>query len=417
MDELLYLVHRIPYPPNKGDKIRSFHLLKHLARRYRVHVGAFVDDPEDWVHADALEALAGGEIQLLPLSSGLATLRSVAGFLTGEPLSLPYYRHAGMQRWVDRVLATRKIRHALVYSSSMAQYLDRHAELRRVIDFVDIDSDKWRQYANRKPWPMRWVFRREAERLSAYEQSVCRGYDAALFVSEAEADLFKRLMPSGAHKVVGISNGVDTEYFSPAHALTNPFAAGERALVFTGAMDYWANVDAVSWFAKEVFGAVREQVPATRFYIVGARPSAEVRALAAIPGVTVTGTVPDVRPYLAHADLVVAPLRIARGIQNKVLEAMAMAKPAIVSPEALEGISARVGEEVLLAHDRAEFRDHCLALLCGRSTVSGAAARERVVEDYSWDHHLAALDRLLEPGHQEGEGMPETIHRSRECTA
>jgi sugar transferase (PEP-CTERM/EpsH1 system associated) len=417
MEELLYLVHRIPYPPNKGDKIRSYHLLKHLARRYRVHVGAFVDDQADWVHADALRALAGGEIQLLPLSPSLATLRSVAGFLAGEPLTLPYYRDARMQGWIDSLLGARDIRLALAYSSSMAQYLPQKANLKRVIDFVDIDSDKWQQYAARKSWPMRWIYRREAQRLLAYEQVVCQDFDATVFVSDAEADLFKRLMPAWAHKVVGISNGVDTEYFSPLIEFMSPFAAGERTVVFTGAMDYWANIDAVTWFAKEVFGAVRGQVPAARFYIVGARPTAEVQALAAMPGVEVTGTVADVRPYLAHADLVVAPLRIARGIQNKVLEAMAMAKPTIVTPEALEGISARVGEEILLARDRDEFRDHCLALLNGGSEVSGTAARERVLSDYGWDRHLAALDRLLADAPLDGGGLPEIIHHSRECAA
>jgi sugar transferase (PEP-CTERM/EpsH1 system associated) len=398
MEELLYLVHRIPYPPNKGDKIRSFHILKHLSKRYRVHVGAFVDDRADWVHAEAVRHLAGGEVCLLPLHRPLATLKSASGLLSGEPLTLPYYRDRGMQRWVGGLLAAGRVRRALVYSSSMAQYVMGCDGLNRVIDFVDIDSDKWRQYAQKKPWPLSWVYRREAARLLSYEHSVTQGFDAVTFVSDAEAALFKRLIPEGVDKVFGLSNGVDTEYFSPNHALPNPYGPQERVIVFTGAMDYWANVDAVTWFAADVFRAVRDKVPEARFYIVGARPTPEVQKLATIPGVTVTGGVPDIRPYLAHAALAVAPLRIARGIQNKVLEAMAMAKPVVVSPEALEGIAAEPGGELLLARNGEEFRTHCISLL--RSEAGGQAlgerARARVAADYSWDHHLAGLDRVLD---------------------
>jgi sugar transferase (PEP-CTERM/EpsH1 system associated) len=282
----------------------------------------------------------------------------------------------------------------------MAQYVMPHMQLNRVIDFVDIDSDKWRQYAAKKPWPLNWVYRREAERLLAYEHRVTQAFDAVAFVSDAEAGLFKRLIPEGAHKVFGLSNGVDTEYFSPDHALPAPYAPQERAIVFTGAMDYWANVDAVSWFASEVFRAVRDKVPDARFYIVGARPTAEVQKLATIPGVVVTGSVLDIRPYLAHAALAVAPLRIARGIQNKVLEAMAMAKPTVVSPEALEGIAAVPGQELLLARNGEEFRQQCVALLEGNVATPGNSlgerARARVMTDYSWDHHLMGLDRVLD---------------------
>ena len=396
MEDLLYLVHRIPYPPNKGDKIRSFHLLKHLSQRYRVHVGAFVDDKADWAYAEAVKKMAGGELCLLPLHPKMATLKSATGLLTGEPLTLPYYRDRRMQRWVDDLLAGGTVKRALVYSSSMAQYLMPHAGLNRVIDFVDIDSDKWRQYADKKPWPLKWIYRREAAALLAYEHRVTQAFDAATFVSEAEAALFKRLVPEGAHKVFGFSNGVDTEYFSPANDLPNPFMPQERAIVFTGAMDYWANVDAVTWFATEVFRSVRDRIPATQFYIVGARPTPEVQKLATIPGVVVTGSVMDIRPYLAHAALAVAPLRIARGIQNKVLEAMAMAKPTVVSPEALEGIAAAPEEELLLARNGEEFRSRCLAVLQGGHAMLGERARARVMADYSWDHHLAGLDRALD---------------------
>jgi glycosyltransferase involved in cell wall biosynthesis len=175
-------------------------------------------------------------------------------------------------------------------------------------------------------------------------------------------------------------------------------------VVFTGAMDYWANVDAVCWFAEAVWPALSAAHPAAVFYIVGARPEARVRALAGLPRVVVTGAVADVRPYLAHARLAVAPLRIARGIQNKVLEAMAMARATVVSPQALEGIAARPGEEVAVADGAGEFLSRCAALLAdpARAEVLGRRARARVLADYGWDAHLARLDGLLEPAPSPG---------------
>ena len=395
MDELLYIVHRIPYPPNKGDKIRSYHLLKHLAQSYTVHVGAFVDDADDWQYADALAKMAGGEVKLLPLNPRWATLKSAYGLLSGEPLSLPYYRDRELQRWVDNLLSRRPITRAIGYSSSMAQYLMPHTQLLRVLDFVDIDSDKWRQYADKKSGPMRWVYRREARMLFDVERRITREFDASTFVSAAEAELFKQLAPECADKVFGFSNGVDTDTFSPHQNFISPYTANEDVLVFTGAMDYWANVDAVSWFAREVWPSVQRAFPRARFYIVGSRPSADVRELGKQAGIVVTGSVPDTRPYIAYAKMALAPLRIARGIQNKVLEAMAMAKPTVVTAQALEGIAAQVGEEILVADDADTFGQHIRDVMAGRYPNMGKSARERVLRDFSWSGNLRVVDELL----------------------
>lgn len=394
MDELLLLVHRIPYPPNKGDKIRSYHLLKHLSGHFRIHLGAFVDVAEDWAHTQAIANMVTGEIKLLPLHPRRARLRSAYGLLSGEPLTLPYYRDAALQAWVNRLMAERPIRHAVVYSSAMAQYLTAYPDLHRVIDFVDVDSDKWGQYAERKPWPLNWVYRREARTLLAFERRIAGSFDASTFVSPAEAELFLQLAPECAGRVSHYSNGVDLEYFSPARDYDNPYPSSARVLAFTGAMDYWANVDAVAWFAREVFPAIHAQFPDARFYIVGSRPTAEVQALAN-DTIVVTGSVPDIRPYLAHAQIAVAPLRIARGIQNKVLEAMAMAKAVVVSPQALEGIAAEPGLEVLLAPDPAAFIAHIAAQLAQPDAMLGQAARRRVEQSYSWESNLQRVSQLL----------------------
>jgi sugar transferase (PEP-CTERM/EpsH1 system associated) len=394
MEELLYLAHRIPYPPNKGDKIRSYHLLKHLSRNFKVHLGAFVDDPEDWKYVQSLVDMVPGEVKLFPLNPAWAKLRSTYGLLCGEPLSTLYYKNAKLKNWVSQVIANRPIRHALAFSSTMSQYLMPYPKLHRIIDFVDIDSDKWRQYAERKSWPMSWIYQREARALFAFERRIAGTFDASVFVSRAEAELFQRLSPECADRVAYYNNGVDLDYFSPAHHYDSPYRPGERVLVFTGAMDYWANVDAVTWFAREVFPVLRTQFPELLFYIVGSRPTDEVQALAGA-GIIVTGSVPDVRPYVAHAAISVAPLRIARGIQNKVLEAMAMAKPVVVSPQALEGIDAETDREVILAVDAAAFIECIAVQLSQPNKALGEAARRRVEQSYSWDSSLQRLDSLF----------------------
>ncbi len=392
LPDLLLLAHRIPYPPDKGDKIRAWHLLEHLARRYRVHLGAFVDDPEDWRHCDKMRSVCASTF-FVGLNPRLGKLRSLTGLLTGEPLTLPYYRHAGMQAWVDAHLRA-GVDRVVAYSSAMARFVMPARQSRRVMDFVDIDSDKWRQYATTKAWPLSWLYRREGARLLAWEREVAAAFDASLFVSAAEAADFRRLAPESAARVGYYNNGVDADYFSPDRDYANPYPAGVDAIAFTGAMDYWPNMDAVEWYAREVLPGLRASRPRLLFAIVGSRPGPRVRALANLPGVLVTGRVEDIRPWLAHARVVVAPLRIARGIQNKVLEGMAMARTLVATPQALEGIPARVGEEVRRAADAAELACETLAALDGPDL--GPAARARVLLDFSWDSALARVDRLLE---------------------
>ncbi|GGZ09080.1 TIGR03087 family PEP-CTERM/XrtA system glycosyltransferase [Pseudoduganella plicata] len=394
MDDLLLLVHRMPYPPNKGDKIRSWHLLRHLAARYRVHLATFVDDPDDWRHVDQVRTLCASS-HFAPLRPRAARVRSLLALPAGRPMSLDYYNDQGMHHWVRATMAAWRIERIVVFSSPMAQYVQQYDGARRIVDLCDVDSEKWRQYARQRAWPASTVFGLEARRLLAYERKVAAASDAALFVSSPEAQLFATLAPESAGRIGWYSNGVDTAYFSPDDVHADPYASGERAIVFCGAMDYWPNMDAVQWFARDVLPAVLARAPHARFVIVGARPSPEVQALAALPGVTVTGTVPDVRPYVAHAALSVAPLRVARGIQNKVLEAMSMAKTVVLTPQALEGIDAVPGRDVVVAHDAPSLASAVSTELAAPGTV-GAAARRLVQCAYGWDARLAALDSLLE---------------------
>ena len=405
MGKLLYLVHRLPYPPNKGDKVRSYHLLKHLLQRHQVFLGTFIDDPADEAYVDAVRELCP-KLHIARLNPRSARLRSLAGLMTQQPMGLRYYQNAALQSWVDQTLAENTIAATVIFSSVMAQYVRPRSDASgppMLVDFVDVDSAKWMQYAPRHRWPLSWLYRREGERLLAYERSVAVRAQHSFFVTENEAKLFRSLAPEVAGTVQVMSNGVDAEFFTPDPARPSPFAGGNAdlqrpMLVFTGAMDYWPNSDAVTWFVADVLPALRQTWPQLCFYIVGRSPPPSVLALAG-PGVVVTGTVADVRPYLQHATVVVAPLRVARGIQNKILEAMAMARPVVASQSCVDAIGAVPEQELLAATSAEDFVAQVAALLRSpeRARTVGRAGRHKVLQNYSWTAHLSAIDRYLNP--------------------
>jgi sugar transferase (PEP-CTERM/EpsH1 system associated) len=399
MSEILFLAHRVPYPPTKGDKIRSWHLLSGLARRCTVHLGTFVDDAADWADLDRLRAVCG-EMCLRPLARHGALVRAATGVLHGAPLTTGYYRDRTLGKWARGLAARRRLDAVFVYSSSMAQYASGTAlrfDGRRVIDFCDVDSDKWRQYSASHSRPARWIYAREARLLERCERRTTQTFDAALVSAEPEAALLRRIVPDAAERIRVLANGVDAGYFDPSGAWPSPYPAGSCAVVFTGAMDYHANVDAVRWFAEAAWPAIRAASPHSLFAIVGAKPVPQVRALAAMPGVLVTGRVADIRPYLAHAAVVVAPLRIARGVQNKVLEALAMARPVVATANAVQGIPGAVQSGVCV-RDSGE----ALAAAVIERLASGAAAavegRRLVLERYAWQTQVDILAALLLSG-------------------
>jgi len=396
MADILYLAHRLPYPPNKGDKVRSYHLLRHLAARHRVHLGTFVDDPDDHRHVEALRPLCAS-LYAEALDRRVARLRGLTGLVRDEPLTVPYYRSAGLAQWIENTVREHDLRAAIAFSSSMAQYLTGLTGMTKLVDLVDVDSAKWTQYSSGRAWPLSWLYRREGRKLLEFERAVVRDATHAFLVTEAEAELFERLAPDCAGRVDAVGNGVDAGHFSPAREFVSPYRASEMPIVFTGAMDYWPNVDAVSWFASDILPGLTDAFPAVHFYIVGMRPTAAARMLAG-DHVTVTGTVPDVRPYLAHARLVVAPLRIARGVQNKVLEAMAMGRPVLASAACAGGIDARPGVDIEVAADAQDFVARARELLgdAARGDALGRQARACVLSRYSWEARLARIDTYLE---------------------
>ncbi|WP_448502271.1 TIGR03087 family PEP-CTERM/XrtA system glycosyltransferase [Sphingomonas sp.] len=381
--ETLFLAHRVPYPPDRGDKIRAWHLLRHLSARGRVHLAGFADDPRDLNHDTVLaEVCASHTVLWRGKAKGRA---AIEGLATGRPVSLAAFHDRAMRGHVRRLLAERPIDTIFVFSGQMAQYVPADWQGRFFMDFCDVDSAKFAAFAERGPMTWRWLMRREARLLQAFEAATAARADASLFVSEAEAALFRKA--TSAADVHAVENGIDCDRFDPA---TPPVEAARPLIVFTGQMDYAPNIEAVCWFAHEVLPAIQGH-----FAIVGRAPAAEVRALAN-QRVTVTGEVDDVRGWLAAADLVVAPLKLARGVQNKVLEAMAMARPVLATPAAAEGID-HAGT-LAVADSAGAFADTARAMLAdrARSEALGRAARARVEARYGWDARLATLDALLD---------------------
>jgi sugar transferase (PEP-CTERM/EpsH1 system associated) len=400
---LLFLSHRIPYPPVKGEKIRAWHMLEHLAPRWEIECGFLVDDRADIAHLPAMAKVAKHVEWRPAFGRWQSAARALLRLRPGQPLSLGWFREPGLFRWAQQGLAEGRYDAVLVYSSAMAPYAMGRAGqgVVRVLDLVDVDSEKWRAYAADAKPPMRQVWSREARTLLAFERRAVMEFDRSIFVSAEEARHFAELAPETADRLGHVDNGVELARFDPAREYPSPFApdAGP-ALVFTGTMNYRPNVEAVAWFAENVLPLLRADPPAgcrpPEFHIVGASPAPAVLALSQLEGVHVTGPVPDVRPYIAHAAVSVAPLRIARGIQNKVLEAMAMAKPVVASPQAFEGVRAVPGRDLLVADGATETAARVREVMEGRHPGLGAAGRAAVAAGHDWSATLRALDPLLE---------------------
>ena len=393
MREMLFLAHRFPYPPDKGEKIRSWNMICHFAKTWRVHLGCLSDNAEDACHFAAVRAVCG-EVASFSIIPRTQKLRALARLRPGRPLILDYYGHAGLAAWVRQLLADRPIALAFAYSTPMADYL-RDARVPWVLDMVDVDSEKFAAYAATSAWPMRQVWAREARTLLAYEARASMRADLALLVSDAECARFAALAPQTQGRVVAINNGVDLDAFHPQHDFENPYPDAAPRAVFTGHMDYPPNAEAAIWFAQSVLPLLRAGAD-WRFAIVGANPGPAVQALTSLPGVQVTGRVADVRPWLAHAAVAVAPLRIARGIQNKVLEAMAMGRPVVASPQAFEGVAATPGRDLLVAEGATAMAEAIGAVHGGAHPGLAAAARAAMENSYAWAASLRRLDDLLD---------------------
>jgi len=390
--KILYLCHRIPYPRNKGEKIRAFHQLQAMSARHEVDLFTLVDDPADLEHRAALSKWCR-RVAAVPIRPALARLRALPYLFTETPLTLPCFHSTGLRSEVDRAFAAEQYDRIFVYSSAMAQYAPTNGRVPLLIDLVDVDSDKWTQYSASARFPYSAIYRREGRFLARYERSISEKAAVAIVSTEREAGLLRAIAPEARIEVV--PNGVNTEFFSPSAVA--PENSGP-AIVFTGDMSYFPNEDAVGFFASEVLPLIRRAIPGVRFLVVGRNPGPKVLRLQQFEGVTITGFVPDVRTYLAQAQVATAPFLIAAGIQNKILEAMSYGLPVVATKRATQGLSRRVGELVETGETAQELAARVVALLrdSGAARRKGLAGRVRVTEEYRWEAALDSLMHLLE---------------------
>ncbi|MHA7818468.1 MAG: TIGR03087 family PEP-CTERM/XrtA system glycosyltransferase [Erythrobacter sp.] len=397
MGDILFLAHRVPFPPNRGDKIRSANLLRKLAKVAPVHVGCFAESDEDRNAVAELAALAASH-RVVDRTKPLV-LAGVEAVLARKPVSLTAFHSPRLENWVHETVTMRNVETIVIFSGQMGQYVPADFAGRVVIDLCDVDSAKFENYAANGQRV--WLNAREARLLASEEERLAHRADAMVLISENEAGLFRsRLQSPSRSEVKVIGNGIDADFFDPAICAPQPDIAAREGphFVFTGQMDYPPNEAAALWSAQHFLPAIREIEPQAELHIVGRNPTKALLARRGTPGLTVWGEVPDVRPFLAAATCVVAPLQIARGVQNKVLEAMAMARPVMVTPQAATGIDARDGEHWLLCE--ADARAMCLKTetILGDKAMSralGRAGRQFVLDHHDWDAMLSPLEVLV----------------------
>ena len=396
---LLFISHRVPYPPDKGDRVRAFHEIEALSKHFRVTLAALAHDRSHHEVALLLEGMCD-KVILAPAGGKIGFLRGAWCMARGRSVTEGYFHSSRMRRLLIAESHQEPFDLVFAYSSGTLPYALAISAPARVIDMVDVDSAKWASYAEASFWPKSWLYRREAQAVCRLEEKAVRKCDAVLLVSEVEV----AALGAGGEHVVAVANGVDADFFAPG--LVEPIDLGPASLVFTGTMDYRPNVEGVCWFARQVWQGLKQRVPKLTFTIVGRDPAPAVQRLAETAGITVTGAVPDVRPFLAAASVAICPLQIARGIQNKILEAMAMERAVVTSPVALEGLDAEDGKHVVQADSPAEWQEHILNLITNDDfrRELGKRARRHVQDRYTWAGRMDSLVTLCRRLCQTGTG-------------
>jgi sugar transferase (PEP-CTERM/EpsH1 system associated) len=387
---ILFLSQRIPYPPNRGDKILTWRLVERLSRQHQVTVIAFAHDDGDVAAARTLDTERHIPTIAIPYDERWAKAKALPRLLGTSPLTLGVYGSRALQREVDKRLPGTDLVYG--FSSSMGAFTLDAPGVAKVMHFAELDSDKWRQYAEREPFPKSLIYAREHKTLLAFERRLAAECDENVLCTPLEQRIFREQIPGVSSAV--LENGVDLAFFAPVPG--REVTPGE--LVFTGVMNYLPNVDGCTFFVREVLPKIRAEVPEAHFTIVGSKPTAEVQALGREPGVTVTGFVDDVRDYLRKAAVSVAPLRIARGIQNKALEAMAMGLPVVGSTSATQGIAGTDGEHYVVADAPDAIAAAVVRLLRDRAAAEalGARARAYVEAHHDWERNFAGVEQIVE---------------------
>jgi len=389
--KILYVCHRFPFPPKRGGKIRPFNMIRHLtAAGHGVTVCSLVRSPEEAEEARGIASHCAG-FEMAPVSGPVQALRMVARLPLQTPSSMGFFYSPVLAGRVRRLLATQRWDLIFVHCSSVAQYVEHVSDVPKLLDFGDMDSQKWLEYANYKPFPLSLGYRLEGTKMLAAEKRLARRFDLCTATTRAEWETLE-------HYRTGVAtdwfpNGVDADYFSPVDEPYEP-----ETISFIGRMDYYPNQECMTRFCQDVWPQLKARRPGMKLLIVGADPSPAMRRLGEFDGVTVTGSVPDVRPYIRRSALMVAPLAIARGTQNKILEAMAMGVPVVTSSAAAGGVDAEADTHFLVADTPQQIADAILRVvedpqLRERLALAG---RQRMLDQHAWPHSMRRLDQIID---------------------
>lgn len=397
--KILYLSHRVPFPPNKGEKIRTFHQIEYLLQKgHDVTVISPYEESAELPYFNELKSQYGVNVHSFRLPPKL--FRLMSGFVQGKALSVANFSSADLQKGLDQLLDEHEFSALVCTASSMAEYVFnseakaiKNRKLSLFMDFMDLDSDKWRQYAQRSSLPMKLLYTRERNLISTLEVKVAAIFNACFFITETEVALFKQGAPH-VGDICAIENGIDTVGFSPPEV---PRLRESPILLFTGVMNYSPNVDAVLWFVKNVWKDIVQKWPTAEFIVAGMDPTEKIIALGNMRGITVTGFVDDIKPYFNRANVFVAPFRIARGVQNKVLQAFACGLPVISTPMGAEGIRCSDNQSILLAETSSDFilQLEKLFQFPDHYTRIADNALRLIHQHYTWESILNPFEKKL----------------------
>ncbi|WP_158971678.1 TIGR03087 family PEP-CTERM/XrtA system glycosyltransferase [Paraglaciecola sp. L3A3] len=398
---ILILAQRVPFPPNKGEKLRTFHQLEYLNRQgFTISLMAPYEDENELVYFDQLKKQYCEHVTTYKLNPKFLSLP--VGFIKNQPLSVANFYHKALQNKLDALISEITFDTILCSASSLAEYVFCSSSLsklkkkpRLIMDFMDLDSDKWRQYAEKSSFPMSYIYSREQKLLSQFEKKIADTFDDCFFITQAEIDLFKQVH-SGLNNIHAIENGLDRTMFFPPE---NNRQVNQPIFLFAGVMDYPPNIDAVTWFVSNIWQDILKAWPEAKFFIAGMNPTEKIQQLTKHKGIEVTGFVEDIKPYFDQANIFVAPFRIARGVQNKILQAFACGLPVVATSMGAEGVRYHADEDILLADTPREYIEKISLLMRDKELYDKLSknALDNIKNNYSWDSKLAPLKRLVAP--------------------
>ncbi|HMS15882.1 MAG TPA: TIGR03087 family PEP-CTERM/XrtA system glycosyltransferase [Planctomycetota bacterium] len=389
--KILYVCHRFPYPPQRGGKIRPFNMIRHLsASGHEVHVASIARSAE--------EALAGRGLEKFCASTTMGRVRNItqnlrmaARLFARTPSSMGYFYSRELDQGVRDLMRKHTFDLIFVHCSSVAQYVCEARGIPKILDFGDMDSQKWKIYSKFKPWPLSTGYWLEGAKLEREERRLAKLFDLCTCTTKAELATLNSFHTGT--ETDWFPNGVDHQYFKP-----EADSFDSNRISFIGRMDYYPNQECMIRFCQEVLPLIRSAIPTVQLDIIGAEPTPEIKRLEQHAGVRVTGSVPDVRPFVRKSAAMVAPLQIARGTQNKILEAMAMGVPVVSSDVAADGIDAIPDEHFLVARNAQEYSDKLIALMADpdRRQHYAVAGRARMLSHHDWSGSLRRLDTIIE---------------------